>query len=165
MFNPKYQILLTIKCFPEEKFICLGTQLISIVNTLKDFLPKHMWYGADVDAIGKSAMQTNVNDAQLNLIGTDLDFIQYCSGINQFIWGIFLCIDNSFSSQNIEGIELETEDQPFRSIACSGILLEIRTFDTSYFEIYSENEEIIKIISKKFNFSELIYKDVRPSSK
>src|SRR5437868_4024019 len=104
MFNPKYQLLITGKCFPKEKSICLGTQLISIVNILKDFLPKHMWYGADVDAMGKGAMKTNINDAQPNLIGTDLDFIQYCSGIDQFIWGVFLCIDNNFSSQNIENI-------------------------------------------------------------
>lgn len=159
MFNPKYQILLTIKCFPEDKFICLGSQLISIVNALKDFLPKHMWYGADVDAVGKGAMQTNVNDAQLNLIGTDLDFTKYCAGIDQFIWGVFLCIDNSFSSQNIEDVELETEDQPFRSIGCNGILLEIRTFDTSYFEIYLESEEIINVICKKFNSSQLTCKD------
>lgn len=159
MFNPKYQILLTSKCFPDDKFICLGTQLISIVNVLKDFLPKHMWYGADVDATGKGAMQTNVNDTQINLIGSDLDFIQYCAGIDQFIWGVFLCIDNSFSSQNIEGIELETEDLSFRSIACNGILLEIRTFDTSYFKIYSESKEIIDEISKKFNSSDLTRKE------
>ena len=158
MFNPKHQILLKSKCFPEDKFICLGIQLISIVNALKNFLPKHLWYGADVDAMGKGAMQTNINDAQLNLIGTDLDFIQYCAGIDQFIWGVFLCIDKSFSSQNIEGVELETEDPPFRSIDCNGILLEIRTFDTSYFEIYSESEEIINVISKKFNSSELTSK-------
>lgn len=159
MFNPKYKLLITGKCFPEEKFICLGTQLILIVNTLKDFLPKHIWYGADVDAMGKGAMKSNINDVQLNLIGTNFDFIRYCAGIDQFIWGVFLCIDNSFSSQKIEGVELETEDQQFRSIPCNGILLEIRTFDTTFFEIYAENEEILKTISKKFNSSELVYKD------
>ncbi len=159
MFNPKYQVSLKTECFPRDTFICLGTQLISIINALKDFLPKHVWYGADVAATGKGAMKTNINGFQPNPIGTDLDFIQYCTGINQFIWGVFLCIDSSYLSQNIKNVELETEDEPFRPIDWNGILLEIRTFDTSYFEIYSETEEITQIISKQFNFTELTYKE------
>lgn len=159
MFNPKHRVLLTSKCFPTDKAICLGTQLISIVNALKDFLPKHIWYGADVDAVGKGTVNTNVNDIQINLIGTDLHFMQYCSGIDQFIWGVFLCIDSGFLSQNIQGVELETEDEPFRPIACNGVLLEIRTFDTSYFGIYSEDKKIAEIISKQFNSTELTCKD------
>jgi len=158
MFNPKYQVLLTSKCFPTDKAICLGTQLTSIVHALKGFLPKHLWYGADVVAVGKNATNSNVNDIQANPIGNDLHFTQYCSGIDQFIWGVFLCIDSSVLSQNIQSIELETEDEPFRSIACDGILLEIRTFDSSYFEIYSEDKKITEIISRQFNFTKLMCK-------
>jgi hypothetical protein len=55
--------------------------------------------------------------------------------------------------------ELETEDKPFRSLACDGIFLEIRTFDTSYFEVYAEDKKIPEVISRQFNFTELIYKD------
>lgn len=69
--------------------------------------------------------------------------------------GSFLCIDSNFASQNIQGIELETEDKPFRSIACDGVFLEIRAFDTSYFEIYSEDKEIIEKISRHFNYRDL----------
>lgn len=159
MFSPKYQLRITKKCFPNEKFICLGTQLILIINVLKDFLPQHMWYGADIEAEGKKASQVKMNSSQINLIGTDLDFIQYCEGIDQFIWGDFLCIDNNFSSQNIEEVKLITEDEEFRPIACNGILAEIRTFDTSYFEIYSESKKIIDMLSNEFILSELACKD------
>ncbi len=148
MFNPKYRILLTSKCFPLDRVVCLGTQLISIIDSVKDFLPQHMWYGADVEAVGKGARKYNLNNIQLNVIGTDLQFIKYCSEIEQFIWGVFLCIDSNFSSQNIQGIELETEDEPFRSITCEGTLIEIRAFDTTYFGIYSEDLELIKNLSK-----------------
>lgn len=154
MFNPKYRVLLTAKCFPEEKFVCLGTQVILLVDFLKDFLPYHMWYGADVDAVGKNATRIDVNNVQLNLIGTDVDFVKYCSEIDQFIWGVFLCIEGIFSPQNIRCVELETEDESFRPIACDGVLVEIRAFDTSYLEIYSEDATIINKISKKFNLSE-----------
>ncbi|MGL5263781.1 MAG: hypothetical protein ACRDAI_04290 [Candidatus Rhabdochlamydia sp.] len=156
MFNPKYLAVLTRESFPTDKVICLGTQLISIVHALKDSLSEHLWYGADVVAVGKNATNYNVNDIQANLIGNDLHFIRYCSGIDQFIWGVFLCVDSRFNSQNIE---LETEDPSFRPIACNGILLEIRTFDTTFFEIYSEDKKITEIISRQFNFSELLCKD------
>lgn len=84
-----------------------------------------MWYGADIDVMGKKAYQFKMNSSQINLIGTDLEFIQYCEGIDQFIWGDFLCIDNNFSSQDIEKVKLITEDEEFRSIARKGILVEI----------------------------------------
>lgn len=151
MFKPKYRIIITSKCFPKEKFICLGIQLISIINSIKNILPNHVWYGADVEAVGKGARKYNIKGIQLNVIGNDLQFIEYCSEIEQFIWGIFLCIDNDFSHQNIRGIELETEDKPFRFITCDGILIEIRAFDTTYFAIYSEDRVLIEKISIIFN--------------
>ena len=151
MFNPKYRILFTSKYFPEDGVVGLGTQLILIINSIKNYLTPHLWYGADVEAVGKSAKKHSLNNIQLSRIGTDLQFIEYCSEIEQFIWGIFLCIDKNFSSQNIQGIELETEDKPFRSINAKGILIEIRAFDTTYFGIYAENIELITKISDIYN--------------
>jgi hypothetical protein len=149
MFKPKYRILITSKCFPQDEVICLGAQLISIVSSIKNDLLPHIWYGADVDAVGKEAKK--YNNIQLSLIGSDLQFINYCSEIDQFIWGDFLCIDSNFISQSFQDIELETEDDPFRHINANGVLIEIRAFDTTYFEIYSDNKELITTISKIYN--------------
>jgi len=151
MFNPKYRILLTSKYFPEDGVVGLGTQLISIINTIESYLTPHLWYGADVEAVGKGATKHGLNNIQLRGIGTDLQFIEYCSEIEQFIWGVFLCIDKNFSSQNIQGIELETEDKSFRSRNAKGILIEIRAFDTTYFCIYTEKIELITKISEIYN--------------
>ena len=151
MFNPRYRILIKNKHFPRDKVICLGVQLISIVNSMSEFLPRHIWYGADVEAVGKCAMKHNLNDIKLNLIGSDSQFVKYCSGVEQFIWGVFLCVNINFSSQNMQDVELETEDEPFRSISCDGVLMEIRAFDTSYFEIYSEDVVLIKKISRTYH--------------
>jgi hypothetical protein len=52
-------------------------------------------------------------------------------------------------------IELGTEDEPFRFISCNGALIEVRMFDTSYIEIYSEDEIILKKISNNFNKSRI----------
>jgi hypothetical protein len=135
------------ECFPRDISICLGTQLVSIVRSVTDFLPPHVWYACDVVANGQN-IRAGFNSAQLKKMGSDLDIIEYCSRINQFTWGVFLCVDVNFTSQNIQDIELETEDEPFRSIPCNGVILEIRTFDTSYFEIYSDNMEVIWKISQ-----------------
>ena len=151
MFNPKYQILLTGKCFPEDEAICLGTQLISIINSIESYLPPHLWYGADVEAVGRNASKLGLNDIHLRRIGSNEQFIEYCSEIEQFIWGEFLCIDKNFSSQNIQDVELETEDKSFRPINAKGILMEIRTFDTTYFSIYTEKIELITKISEIYH--------------
>ena len=151
MFNPKYRILLTSKYFPKDGVIGLGTQLISIVNSIKKYFGPHLWYGADVEAVGKSAGKYGLNNIQLNVIGDDLQFIEYCSEIEQFIWGVFVCVDKNFLSQNIQGIELESEDEPFRSINVKGVLIEIRTFDTTCFCLYSDNIDFITKISEIYN--------------
>lgn len=85
MFTPKYRALITSKCFPQAKVVCLGSQLISIVKSIKDLLPQHVWYGADVDAVGKGAKKHNLDNIQLGVIGNDLQFIEYCCEIEQFI--------------------------------------------------------------------------------
>ena len=55
MFNPKYRILITSNCFPEDAVIGLGIQLISILNFVKNYIPPHIWYAADVEAVGINA--------------------------------------------------------------------------------------------------------------
>lgn len=150
MFNPKYRILITSKNFSEDKFICLGSQLASIINSLKCLLPLHVWYGSNVEAVGENAVKYNVRGFQPSLIGNDSQFVEYCLGIEQFIWGDFLCIDSQLPSQNILNVEIETEDAPFRPIDSDGVLLEVRAFDTSYFEIYSEDKNLILKLSQIF---------------
>lgn len=158
MFDPKCRLLLTTESFPEDQVICLGSQLILIINVLKKILPLHTWYGADVQAVGKGVADLNVSGFRLKLIGSDQQFASYCLNISQFIWGVFVCIDNGFLSSSIMNVELETEDEPYRPIPCDGILIEIRMFDTSYIEIYSEDESIIKRISDNFMKSKFYFK-------
>lgn len=140
LFNPKNRILVTSEYFKDE-FVCSGPQLISVVESVKGRLPSHIWYGADIETVGKGASYYN-----LERIGSDSELIEYCSKVDQFFSGVFLYIDSRFESQNFQEIVLETEDPPYRPINCKGVLLEIRAFDTSYFEIYSEEE--ISVLKK-----------------
>lgn len=147
MFIPKYRILITKKRFPKDSAICLGSQLISIIDSVSDYLAPHMWYGADVEAIGK-AIPHHLKDIQIKKIGTDPELINYCREVDQFIWAVFLCIEINFLSQNIQGIEIETEDEPFRPINVNGALMEIRAFDTTHFALYFDNVDLAEKISK-----------------
>ena len=147
MFKPKYRILVTSKCFPGDGVIGLGSQLILFIDSVKNYLPLHTWYACDVEAVGKNIERPDLSGVKMNLIGSDVQFTQYCFGIEQFIWGVFLCVDKKLSSQNFASIQLETEDEPFRPVNLNGILIEIRAFDTTYFEVYSEDIELLSKIS------------------
>lgn len=159
MFKPKFNLLLETECFYPDQVVCLGSQMVSIIRFLETSLTPHTWYGADVQAVGKPFENTDLSGYQIKKIGTDSNFIHYCSGIVQFVWGTFLCIDNDFADQNIQNVELGTEDEQFRTINCDGVLLEIRTFDTSFFEVYSENDVIIKKLSDKFKNPSYLARD------
>lgn len=151
MFNPSYRVLIAAKCFPRDGVIGLGKQLISIINSAANYLPPHHWYGTDIEAIGKNLKKKNLKKNQVSLIGNDLQFAEYCSQIDQFIWGVFLCVGSDSSSQDIKDIEIETEDAPFRPINIDGVICEIRAFDTTYFEVYSDDFGLIKSLSKVYN--------------
>lgn len=63
----------------------------------------------------------------------------------------FFAIANEIKNEKLEKIEICTEDEAFRILNLNEVYLEIRTFDTSFFEIFSEDEGIIKMLSDKFN--------------
>lgn len=153
MFQPNYKILLKKENFHSDSTVCLGSQLITIVNFLQTILPPHIWYGADIEAIDtRVPSKLHLNSFSLREIGADLSLIQICSKINQFLSGIFLAINiQQYPSKGIERLEIGTEDEQFRSLAINGVIIEIRAVDTSFFELYSEEENIVKKLSLKFN--------------
>lgn len=136
--------------------MCLGTQLLSIINVVKDLLPRHMWYQADVEAVGNDGIALDIHGHHLTLIGSDFLFSRFCSEIESFYSGVFLCIDAKFSSQDIQNIELEATDDSFRPINLDGVLLEIIAFDASCFEIFSEDKKLIDALLSHFQSSDLL---------
>lgn len=139
MYKPKFLITLKANDFYPDSFVCLGSQLITIVRHLHPLLAPHIWLAADIDSF------------LLKNIGDDEAMIKMCSEVDQFLSGVFCAIENQYANQNLHGIEIETEDEQYRPIDINGVLIEIRAFDTSYFEIYSENRDLIRELAKKFN--------------
>jgi hypothetical protein len=156
MFKPKFQILLKKENFYPDEVVCLGSQLITIVDFIKIIQIPHIWYSADVDAFGKLPSELGIDSFFMRKIGDDSSLIQICSEINQFLSGVFFAIDAKYANQKIDFVEVGTEDEKFRPMDIDGVLIEIRAFDTSFFELYSDNEIIIKKIAEKFNVEIII---------
>lgn len=157
MFYPKFQILLNKESFYPEEAICLGTQLITIIDYLGTILKPHIWYAADVDAFSIIPSKFGINSYFLKNIGNDLSLVKICSQIDQFLSGVFLAIGVQNTTVRIENLQVGTEDGQYRSLNIQGVLVEIRAFDTSFFEIYSDDENIIKQLAERFGV-EIIHK-------
>ena len=149
MFSPKFEIILDKKSFNDE-FICLGIQFNKIIDYLKNILPPHVWYAADVNAISEISEKLNIESRYLTKVGDDITLVQICSKIEQFLSGVFLAIEKK-NNENFDIIEVLTENPQFRSLPVNGVLIEIRVFDTSFFVIYSEDEGLISKLAKEFN--------------
>lgn len=148
MFEPKYLIRLDKKAFVHDQVVCLGSQLKSIIKDLSELIEPHVWFGADVDAISPMPKKLGVDSFQLRKIGDSHFLVNLCENIDQFLSGIFIAVKEQ--NQNVKCSELRvgTEDEQFRSLNLDGILIEIRAFDTSYFEIYSDNPILMEKLSK-----------------
>lgn len=148
MFKPKFSILLR----PDrDGCTCLGSQLIDIVDVVKAELEAHLWYASDVDAFSSVPSELGLDTWFLRRIGDDAALCNFCSRIEQFIWGVFIAIrDIDCREERIERTQLSAEDEEFRPIDLEGVLLEIRAFDSSLFEVVSDNENLINRLGLRF---------------
>ena len=150
MFEPKYLIRLDKKVFSCDQAVCLGSQLKSIIRNLNKLIEPLVWFGADVDALSSIPEKLGIDSFQLRKIGNSHSIINLCENIDQFLSGVFIAIQEEKQNPHCSELHVGTEDRPFRPLNLDGILIEIRTFDTSYLEIYSDNLIIIKELSKTY---------------
>ena len=155
MFAPKYLMRLDKKIFSHDQIVCLGSQLKSIIQNLSLLIEPHVWFGADVDALSPIPQKLGIDSFQLRKIGDSYSLINLCENIDQFLSGVFIAIKEK--SQNFISSEIfvGTEDEQYRSLNLDEIIIEIRAFDTSYFEVYSDSlilmEKLSKIYKTKIN--------------
>lgn len=150
MYKPKFLIRLKAENFPQSEAVCLGTQLITIIEFIKENFEPHIWLAADVDAFSDLPEKFDLHQLHLKKIGNDSSFIKLCKGITQFLSGVFFAVEEIFENQEIQKIEVSTEDEAYRPVNLNGVLCEIRAFDTNFFEVYSENERFINALANQF---------------
>ncbi len=81
-------------------------------------------------------------------VGNIFDLLSILSITDQFLSGVFIAVKEGAQISNT--IELGTEDTKFRPIEMEGVVIEIRAFDTSYFEVYTEDLSLMQKISTHF---------------
>lgn len=149
MFKENYLTMIYNNNF-NNNTVCLGRQVVEIINFLERFLPSLVWYGSDISITANST--TIFLDEKYTLytptkIGTSYDFKKESDKVLQFLSGVFIASEKDILWP--QNLKIGTEDL-FRPIELNGIILEIRVFDTSYFEIYSDDYELIKKIATHY---------------
>jgi hypothetical protein len=126
-----------------DNVICLGEQLSSILETIKDETKECTWYIFDIAGSSKESIldifQTDINTGICKINNTE-ELIESVRRIIQFERGVFIAIRKDVTlARNLNCIP-ETEEDERLQIPESEV--EIRTFDYSYFDIYGTNEKI-----------------------
>lgn len=150
-FEPKYLIRLDKRAFFPEQVVCLGSQLKSFIKNLSELMEPHVWFCADIDALSPLPKKLGVDSLRLKKIGANASLITLCEDINQFLSGVFIAVREINQNLKCPDLCIGTEDEQFRSLDLDGILIEIRAFDTSYFELYSEDPALMKKLSNIYN--------------
>lgn len=146
MTLPNYCIKLSGKDIDNTNISCTGKQLILIIDELMK-QGVWTWYAADVQVVPAVNDWIEYKRLLPCLVGGSLKFKQLANKVEQFLSGVFLGVNERYHHKRFN-LEFETEDKVFRDIDMASI--EIRAFDTSYFEVYVVEEKDIKGLSKRF---------------
>lgn len=136
--EPKF-ILRISKTDKSQTFSCLGIQLAQILQCILDEISNYIWYVSDIDYFNK---EKNIYfDTSKSLCKmTSNELIDNAKQVEQFLSGVFIAISVDTKIDWINQIAPITETDEIMQIKASE--LEIRAFDTSYFEIYGMNKNI-----------------------
>lgn len=143
----------------ESDTICMGWQLVDILKNFTD-LKNMKWMVFDVYGSTHSNLLELFNkDENENILFEDTKhLISSVTEIVQFEDGVFCLVDDLEKIEFTNGIP---ETEASEGIQIKKSLLEIRTFDCSFFEIYSpEKKYLDKIKMNLPNQENLNYKEI-----
>jgi hypothetical protein len=129
---------------------CLGSQLAHIVSLLSECLGEVVWYSTDVDLVGHGFP---VPAQTLQVLGRSPRLIELANKVDQFLRGVFLAVDAKIPIPQFRK-DIDTEDAVEAELG--NAIIEIRTFDTTYFELYTQDSQLAEYIERTFG--------VRPSN-
>lgn len=149
MTQPKYSINLTGAAINDSSVSCTGEQLVLIVKKLTSYADLH-WYASDVSLNLNTRFWADFSLSKPSFVGDSSKLIREASQVDQFFSGVFL--GASFKSErNIDMEAIETEDEKYRDIG--EFVIEIRAFDTTYYEIYSIESNLLTSMCESFGVS------------
>lgn len=136
--KPKFMLRIS-KTDNSQTYFCRGIQLAQILECILDEISNCIWYISDVDYFNRE--KKNLFDTSKSLYKmTSSELIDKVKQVDQFLSGVFIAISIDTKIDWINQINPVTETDEVMQINKSE--LEIRAFDTSYFEIYGVNKNI-----------------------
>jgi hypothetical protein len=141
---PQYQLQLTSEHF-NDQFVGTGLQLRQLLGHLGASVQDCVWYGADIEATGMrhEALKGWVPQR----IGSIDELWAASMAVDQFIWGVFLALPVAVGLPDWPA-EVGAQDPAFRDIGSAR--LEVRAFDTSWWDVYSSDSVLMQRLAGEF---------------
>lgn len=150
MSQAVYRVALFGPVFGDD-VACLGRQLQEIVKTLYQVgVPQH-WYYTDVETNNPSSFS---GASGVHEIGGFGQLLAAASSVDQFQQGVFLA---SHVPEPRFRENPNTEDIEFANLGDADI--EIRAFDTTYFDVYAADQNLLRRLSDKYGVDIEIWRD------
>jgi hypothetical protein len=129
---------------------CLGSQLAQIVAAVEKYLGVVNWYAADVEVVGPSSL---AQGSTSEFVGGSDKLISVAGGIDQFLRGVFLAVSAEKAKPKFREF-IDTEDPV--DVDLGDALVEIRAFDTTFFEILTPDKTFAGILSGAFHVTPVL---------
>lgn len=138
MGNPSLYILrISGKLIDGESVSCTGKQMRELLVRVEPWVRNCNWYMLDIKM--NNSVDLPLGTAQGGQALSEEALRDFCGLVDQFTSGIFLAVPRGIPQPALD-LDAVTEDEPSSDIGDAR--LEIRAFDTSYFEIYTPVSEL-----------------------
>ena len=121
---------------------CTGEQLTRILVAVAPVVGDLTWYCADIETDDGAGGWPAERSPHLVVVGSCAQAIRKIERTSQFLSGVFV---GAPASTDLSNTEWWTDDDPFRTL--QGASVEIRAFDTSYFEVYTLNGALLETVA------------------
>lgn len=144
--EPAFMLKLRGHEFFNEELSCLGWQLAEILKSIKEYTRTHDWYIFDVQGTSQISLHNlfTKNTQKLCIVHSTDELIDKVKRVIQFDSGVFMAFQKEGEIKWDFDDLPETEEREGLQHPLAEI--EIRMFDYSYFEVYSNNLEVEKIL-------------------
>jgi len=128
---------------------CMGFQFVELIEAISQ-CNEGKWFVGDVTFNEYDVRFANYGESRAQLLGSNKDLINMLDPDKQLYSGVFLLFKNG--NKIPREIEVYTEADMFENFGSEDI--QIRAFDTSYFEVCTSDENLVNFL-EAFPFNSL----------
>ncbi|MCV2886490.1 hypothetical protein OE749_17475 [Aestuariibacter sp. AA17] len=146
MPTPKYCLALSGNDLNQSEVSCTGEQLSLLLGAINETTNNFMWFASDVSGVNIDQYWETFSSGKPQPVDSKLDVCIQLIEVEQFLSGVFFVTDADLKP--LFQLEHYTEDDRFTDI--EDAIIQIRAFDTTVFEVYSSDINLIEILKEKF---------------